>query len=570
MMHRPMWVRAAAILGSLLVLEAAAPAQEGRGSRPPGRGEAGRAGRRDRGRRNEVVLEQALEAMLKAPAEGKLAAFTDVTTALARRARQDGLPSSWDRPEAQYTAEYIAFRARWLDRLRQDPPSLEFLHELVRHPGQHDLEEITAAQYLADHPTAADVSAMLDGYATLEPADGFRSSRTRQLGRAASRLVEEDPGEEAGLLAAIVVDRFRQEIAGDDNFVRGGALEGLYRAGHGAEAFDHLRRLLQEEQNPEVGFELLQSCPRLLEAEGFDPFLKAKAIDVARTAAEIGIERSLSGAEMTRSARNSSAMVRNAIDFLQRVAPATQIDFFVSCLEQPERASVLGMDGIQTVRIALQRARQSASPEQAGRLDQMFLRILMQAGERLFVLAEEPMTDAEYSEFYKQRDVRYNAANYFCTLWDGTPSIPTLFEPSEVEDYLCVVVNAGELVEDGEGPDRLVYGIKEKVETRVLCAQILALVQRDLGRSPEEVDLYAFLVKTLAEEVRASAEEVRSALDRQVQLNVPELLIEVPVVRAPADAWVKDQVVDALGILGCTIHESSERIEIGLPVVAGS
>ena len=97
-----------------------------------------------------------------------------------------------------------------------------------------------------------------------------------------------------------------------------------------------------------------------------------------------------------------------------------------------------------------------------------------------FLLEEEPMDEAERRQFHGDRDLRYNAIEYFVELWADHEDIRALWmdEPDAVE-FLTLIVFADADETEGEAGSRLYLRVREKIENRVLSAQILTKMKAE-------------------------------------------------------------------------------------------
>src|SRR5262249_11602352 len=248
------------------------------------------------------------------------------------------------------------------------------------------------------------------------------------------------------------------------------------------------------------------------------------------------------------------SQLKAAINVLEVTAVQADFDLLASCYDHPEACDTLNIDGLQRLRLTLQRLRKQASPEQRARLDKIFSTQLFGTGERLVELEESPMSESEAKRFLGGRNLRYNAAAYFANQWQD---VPELREPwrsaSGAVDVLTALVHASEERAEGEGEHPVSPGGKEKIEKRVLSARLLAKMQGTSKKPIADFDLPGFFLSVMADEIGApydSALEdfhtLESSQDQHAEMLMPKS-------REPADTYVRDVASAGLQDLGYVV-----------------
>src|SRR5688572_13724404 len=219
-------------------------------------GSGGGGGRR--GNRPVADLVTAKKTFLDAPTPQERD-FTALIFAAGQEATDRKLPSTMDQPEANYSPEFLAFRAEVYGELLARPDVREFLRSIVRKPpsGAFDWSSATAAMVLADTPTEGDLQALLDGYRATQPES--RAAVARQLGRAVGTLRATAPTPATDEALALL----RADAAEGKAAARGAAIEALFRAGCEDEALAVVKPLLTEGADPLETVTLLSACSRL-------------------------------------------------------------------------------------------------------------------------------------------------------------------------------------------------------------------------------------------------------------------------------------------------------------------
>lgn len=535
-------LRLLALLLALLVTDGASAFQGSRGR-----------GRRDRDR-GEVALEVMQERVRAGALDGET--FEDyVLSVLAEQARRE-LPSFMEDPEALYSAEQVAFRrevyAPYLDR----PEGMTFLRTLVSEPPEDSrYSASTAAFLLADQPSAENLEALWAGYENSDGSSFLRRSISRQLGRATQSL-RDDPA--AAEICETVISRLDEEARSDDAARAGAAVEALYRAGEVDRALGLVGSVL-EHSKPSDALELLRNCSRLLQLPQVDPSIQERARTLARDVIRANLETPPASSAWLNVSREAQDH-RAAVAFLQGARIDADLELLLTCYQDPSSARLLGMDGLQSLRFALQSERRALDERRATQIDEVFLSQLREAGARLFELSELPMNSDEYQAFQEQRNARYNAASYLESLWSRDEDFrEKLRSDGDLPEYLDLLSGARRLEIVGNGENVLYHGVEEKIETRLLCATVLAR----LGHANPATNLYAQFVEVLVAEVRAPAESLQAALALPRQSS-PFLIAEIPRKAAPADRFLMNQALDGLRALDFRVESDAEWFRLRL------
>ncbi|MEW6742265.1 MAG: hypothetical protein AB1486_05860 [Planctomycetota bacterium] len=473
--------------------------------------------------------------------------------------RDESLPSPAENPEALYGPEHRAYRNQWYGPLRENSKTRALLRQLVAQPPSgFTMAPMSAALCLADDPDVADLEALIGGYRALDASSFSQGSFARHLGRAIAAL-RTTASPEADALVATGLELLREHAATGRPVQRGAAIEGLLRAGETSEALALLETLVDEDTSGAAAvLPVLQACSRAFLLPQVDPSFKARAIELARAAADAALEAPEASPRAGGGLSEEAKLFRAGVSFLQDVAAEASFDFLLACQEDPRARRLLDMDSLQGVRSALQRERANATPERRARLDAFYRDTLVAAGERLFALEEEPMDTEEYQEFFQGRDLRYNAAAYFSELWRRAEDVRAIWanDPESVE-LLGTLVLAASDESEGELHNKLYSAVREKLETRVLTADLLAKIRRDLGIECR-VDLYRELVGILAAEIGAT-NEARAALAVSVLKGAHPPSLQLPLARTPSDGFVQDRALVALRVLGYEITVKNDE-----------
>ncbi|MSR48030.1 MAG: hypothetical protein EXS13_13390 [Planctomycetes bacterium] len=484
--------------------------------------------------------------------------FQELLTAAFREATRRKLPATNENPDANYEPEWLAFRDEVYGELRVRPPLREFLRGLVRRPpsGAFDFTGATAAMVLADAPVAEDLQAMLDGYRAA--ATENRVNVARQLGRTtlALRAVVPPVPQVAEALALLRADALEGKPA-----ARGAAIEGLFRAGLEDEALAVIRPVLSEGADPFETVTLLSVCSRLFRRNNLDPLLKARALAATGAVVE-GLLASSEPVAATHVISGKGRSLRAAITFLQDVGGDLEFALMLRCLTEEAGFRLLGMDGLQNLRFALQSKRGKVAPELGAKLDDHYLGVVMAAGQRLFELEEAPYEPDEKERFFGTRDQRYNALSYLVDQFFRTATVKErIGKEVDLAEYLAALVRAREDVRaDPAAANSPYVAVMEKLENRVLALQLLALIEREWNRRCG-LDLFAESYGLLCIEIQAPLQSIAEVVAFR-RARAPGLELTIPTRHTPDDPWVRGGCCQALANLGYIVHTEPRRIRI--------
>jgi hypothetical protein len=439
--------------------------------------------------------------------------------------------------------------------LRRRPDCMEHLREMVRKPGGQVPGDLgVAAMVLADQPALEDLKALLEGYRECDPNSSALPDLGRELGRALGAVRKELSDTE---LVAEIVSLLRGNVDATANLEQAAAIDGLFRAGETQDALPPLERLLF---GPDLdalrALKLLETCRLLLKLPDFDPAVAKRAHELARQGFEDVLSGKISGGDASMPGLSrASAQLKSAVGVLEVTATPADFDLLASCYDHPDACDILNMDGLQKLRLTLQRLRKQASPEQRAKLDQIFFAQLYKTGERLFELEESPMSDGEQRRFLGTRNQRYNAAAYFVSQWLDNPDVREPWRAAAgAADVLAALVHATEEQSEGEREQQVYRAVKEKLETRVLSARILAKLQAQSTKPITDLDLCAYFLSVMAEEIGAPYESVLKAFRVLESSRAEHLEVVVPKTRDPADYYVRDTAALGLQDIGYTVN----------------
>jgi hypothetical protein len=484
--------------------------------------------------------------------------FDSLIRAAFREATARKLPSITDNPEAQYEPEYLAFRGEIYGELRERPSLREFLRGIARRAqnGAFDFVAATAAMVLADAPVADDLPALLDGYRAA--AADSRASIARQLGRAvaALRIATPPPAGVAEALELLRADAGEGKAAS-----RGAAIEGLFRAGCEDEALAILKPLLIEGADPFQTVTLLSACSRFFRRQNLDPLLKARAL-AATSAVFNDLLDSDEPVAATGVISGKGRSLRAAITFLQEVGGDAEFELLLRCLTEENGFRLLGMDGLQNLRYALQGKRGKVAPELGARVDEHYLGVVLEAGQRLFDLEEAPYEREEKERFFLARDLRYNALSYLVDQFFRTSAVKErIGRESDLTALLAAIVQSREDVRvDAADPQSPFVAVLEKTENRTLALQLLALIEREWNRRPG-IDVFAEAYGLLCTEIQAPLQSIAEVVAFR-KARAPGLELTIPVRRTPDDPWIRGACCQAIANLGYIVHTEPTRIRI--------
>jgi len=538
-----------AVVASFTAASAPAFAQDG-----PGHG--GGRGRGDGGARPKTNIAIARQALLDA-ATPDVKDFASLIQAASDESTKRKLPSFTDNPENNYTPEQGALRKEVYGPLLENAVTRDFLRDLVKKAQTgFDFNGATAAVILADAPDDADLDALYAGYCAT--AAEARTTAARQLGRALGNVRDRQP---AAARFAEMLERVKADAAEGKAGQRGAAIEALWRAGETEIALKHLEALLGKEADPLESLTVLQACSRLVQKSDVDPLLRARAVATAHAA----IEQLLADtSEITPSQAISGKgrMMRSAVSFLQDVACIHEFDLVMRCLTEPRSQRLLGMDGLQSVRYGLQRNRAAMDDAQGQQVDDWFLKLIDDAGARLFSLEEEPMTAEEQRAFWDARDLRYNALSYLIDQLRRTKAVKErLGQEKELPEHLVALFRAKVDVKEERDGEVIWRGVAEKLENRVSALELLGRLQREFNREPPGIDLFSEAFAIICSEVQAGLVDPGRVVAFR-KAYTPHVRLEFPVGKEPADEFVKREAILTVATMGYVIWTGDGKIGI--------
>ena len=513
-------------------------------------------------------LQEALDKALTVPSEEKQQAIEDLVDLVTSSYRWAGLPSTRVHGyEVMYGREHRDFRAKWLGRLCDDEATREVLFNAMKVPGTLELyTEMILGVTLADYPSNDDYRVLLEGLRACDKTSGSRYSRIRHIGRAIPYL-QEHGGDEGAELAeegfAMLYDFIEN---GTTTAVIGGAIDGLAWAGREEEAYSELAKFMEKpDETDGIRLAVLDAASRVMKRKNVDPFFKAWTVDFVRDMAYQAVEESNDEVGVARKISNAASDYRYAVSYLQDVAPDLSLDFLIDNYTDMNLATLLGMDELQDLRWALQNYRLQDQTGHSKKVDQLFFQLLVDAGEKLFHLDEEPFFQADHEKFFSDRDLRYNAASYFYDMWSSLAAVrERLDQDYDIWHHLHLIMEADADIPEGDGEDRLYYGVIEKGETRLLAGLLLAFRWRDYGKDPE-ADLRELFLSFLGAELSV-AEDV---LEQSLATHSEPILWENT--KEPEDEWMKEKAIEGLEVLGMEVieQESSYAITAAQPTAGG-
>jgi hypothetical protein len=526
-------------------------AQDGAGG-----GHGGGRGRGDGSARPKTNIATARQALLDA-ATPDVKDFSSLIQAASDESTKRKLPSFTDSPENNYVPEQIAFRKEVYGPLLESPVTHGFLRDLVKKAQTgFDFNAATAALVLADAPDDGDLDALFSGYVATSPES--RTSIARQLGRALGNVRDQKP---PPARFTEMLDRVKADAAEGKPAQRGYAIEALWRGGETELAVKHLEALLAKEADPLESLTVLQACSRLLQKSEVDPLLRARAIAIAHAA----IEQLLADTtEITPSQAISGKgkMMRSAVSFLQDVGGTHEFDLVMRCLTEPRSQRLLGMDGLQNVRYGLQRNRATMDEAQGKAVDDYFLKLVDDAGARLFSLEEEPMTAEEQRAFWDARDLRYNALSYLIDQLRRTKVVKErLGQEKELPEHLVLLFRAKADVKEERDGEVIYRGVAEKLENRVCALELLGRLQREFNREPPGIDLFSEALAILSSEVQSGLVDPGGIIAFRKAYK-PHVRFNFPIGKEPADEFVKREAIMTIATLGYVIWTGDGKIGI--------
>ncbi len=491
------------------------------------------------------------EMLASDPVDGEI--FYKLIAEVVDQQSRRGL-SVWQSRDAMYTAEQVAFRAECYGRLLENPRTLEYLRATARDTTVGwTLELLTAAVLLADNANRENLVALYEG---LVNDTSGRGLVTRQVGRALAALRDTEDDETAHV-AQLVLEDLELSAMSREPQEMGLAVQALFHAGETEMAIRHIKEIAATVESPAKALEILERCSAVFRSEGFPPSLieqyAAMAIEVAE--AHWPDEGAVSGSSVMSS---RSTAFRTAVQFLGSIAAFANRDFWQEAYLEPRSSGWLGIDGLQSLRFSIQRERRKLDEDQKAELDEFFIEHVREIGLRLFELGESPMDPTEFSEYGALKDARYNSVSYVNSISDRNQDLQRqLAEDEDLRDMLSLIALSKEEKAEGEDFDRLYYGVKDKTETRLVAAKILANLHKHLEQ-PYPVELKQQALEALAVEVgtpQAAAQQIVEQADWEGE-------IAFPVIRVPADRFVMDLSLRILRLTGQKVKRGKDMVTI--------
>ncbi len=424
--------------------------------------------------------------------------------------------------------------------------TLGLLQVIVKDPKHTDVPAVTeAAAILADRGGPENLALLLEGIHQRPEDSKVLPGIARHLGRGCKDLVDAGKKEPIVRHTFETLYRLRDSLAPSS---LGASIEGLYRAGDVLEARASLESLMSSEASPVEVLPILFTCRGLLRHPDMDPEMADHADAMATSATKAILESERESRQLVSAA---GELYRDSVNFLISDG-AKNLDALLHCYQHPTSPRLLGIDGVQRIRVALMKARKGLTDEKRMALDDLFVSALLDMGERLFSLEEEPMDEDERREFLFSRDLRYNATEYVTTLWEeeGNEEFQqSLIDNPDAVEFLSLIVAATE----DEEEDGLFFRVAEKLETRINSARILALMEQkgvDSG-----MDLAEYFVEMLADEVQATKEEVMASFDKFRELDSGYFVLRIPQIVKPEDLYVKHALLSGLYDVGYDVYQ---------------
>ena len=502
--------------------------------------------------------------------EERTSAWTRLIARFGVERRASGLSYSLYNPELSYARNgYVAMRKLCFGPLREHEKSLAYLHRMAANPLDDSFESLYAVLFLADDATPEDLAAILEGYRAFTTEASYRVSFARQLGRATA-YVRETVGDDHPVVVEAIA-QLETDLENESLWARGAAHEGWYRAGFEDDAERRIAEVLRGGLEPRDKLRVLEPASRILHQPAVDPDLLLEANELAIASAEhVLATAEVDATSLVDRVSHSAKLFQAALGLLEDTATPEHLDFLLRCYTDPRSPVLLGITGLQGQRLNLQRLRRDLDTEQRRRVDRIFFDTLIIAGERLFSLEEDPMDPAERSAFESRRDFRYNAASYIADQWTDNEDLQDAWlAESDAAEFLAILCQSAEDETEGDPGNELYYAVREKMETRVLAGQILAMMQSHLSYQIVEPDLGAFFVTTAASECRAPAQDCLQAFKVLVASKSEHLVAEIPIVRKPDDEWIKTEALIGLTELGYIVFLDSKTITIRLAMPSG-
>lgn len=457
----------------------------------------------------------------------------------------------------------IAARQATMRGIMLRPDLVEFLRQLVRQPSGQGAEPLAlAAALLGDRGHGEDVQALLEGFAASDPSASVLPALGRNLGRAVV-LARQSSADDTVIGGALQTLRDTLTVPGA--FTLAAAIEGLFRADQIEDSLPPLERVLFDEHVDALkALKLLDGCLHLLKQPSLDPAIVRRANELARQAvSDVLAGKAAVSATAVAGFSHAGNLLDAAVNVFRVTAGMAEWDLLVRCYRSEAALDLLGIDALQHLRLVLQRLRKSATKEQRADLDSLFFTILASAGERLFQLEESPMDSAEYQRFMAKRNLRYNGAAYFTSQWSDEPSVREAWlHEADAPNLLAMLVRAADEQAEKDGTAMHYRAVKDKLETRVLCARLLAKLELSSKERASDLDLKSYFLRTMAEEIGAAMPPVLEAMAALDAAHASCLKVAMKKTREPPDTYVRDCASLGLEDLGYRVHITSHGLEI--------
>ncbi|MFO0981823.1 MAG: hypothetical protein U1E76_08795, partial [Planctomycetota bacterium] len=432
-----------------------------------------------------------------------------------------------------------------------DSRGRKLMRSIVEAPQPDEWKAMAVASVFADHATDDDLRSVWAGLGFIA-ADGSASfaSIADNYGRHLGRMLVLPP--KAGADGALR-DEIRTtlkswlEAATAAAPLRGAALQAFFEAGDldiVSRWFDMV--LSQHGSEPCEVLRLLPGSLRLLQ----HPRFPAATRDRLRSASASAIAAFLADPPPRTTVTASQEPVRclrGAVRVLLPTLKGADLSPMLTLFTHRFSGIWLGIDLLQDVRFELQRTRAVLVEPAKAELDQVFLRLLT---EDAALLRDASLGEDGRAAFLDRRDLRYNAAGYVLDTIDKDKALVERVadRPEALETFIGLAVAA--LDPDARGV------VREKTETGVTLCELLGKLRGDFE---EEIDR-GLLQRLLIHQLRVEVGDADS--ERAGGGGATTSPIAVTTRKRPADAWVKDHVIEALKALGFTVTEAGETLTI--------
>lgn len=413
-----------------------------------------------------------------------------------------------------------------------------------------------AADLLADHGAPSDLRFLLEEL----QRPGRREDTLAVIAKALGRMCfSPDPLHEADPAPREAIEFLRASLRDERSVMKGAAILGLVESGRSVEALPALRELLGDEDQREQALQAAVVCRGLLAQEDADPVLRAQVLALAESSCEQALVAPIDFNSPVARLSAPARTYQDAVRLLQALADPRAVPTLQACFLHPRSSFLLGKDGTMNLRQALQRSRKGLDSAGRAALDELFAGVLLEAGERLFTLPEDPMTEAEFVEFAAQRDQRFNAASYFCELWSHAAEVKeALTGATDALAYLESLVLAEDPEVGGEAGGRLHSAVEEKPETRLLAARLIGRMEREGFAA--SVDVERHLVDTLGTELKVPVDQLQEGMALLRGATSPLLCLRIPTLQLPPDTYLMFASIEGLRERGWRVVLTPEAI----------